>query len=74
MGLADWEAQLRPHYPERMLGVVASAKETPGDLPLEEYAEEHAIPANPGVNPGLTITALAERPMSGIAPASRQGR
>ena len=29
-----------------------------------------AMPANPGVNPSLTITALAEHAMSGIAPAT----
>lgn len=29
-----------------------------------------AVPANPGVNPSLTITALAERAMSAIAPAT----
>jgi len=28
------------------------------------------IPANPGVNPSLTITAIAEHAMSKIAPAS----
>ena len=31
-----------------------------------------AVPANPGVNPSLTITALAERAMSLIAAANRQ--
>lgn len=30
-----------------------------------------AVPANPGVNPSLTITAMAERAMSFIEPASR---
>ena len=30
-----------------------------------------AISSNPGVNPALTITALAERAMSFIPPASR---
>jgi cholesterol oxidase len=28
-----------------------------------------AMPANPGVNPSLTITALAEHAMSGLPPA-----
>jgi cholesterol oxidase len=28
-----------------------------------------AVPANPGVNPSLTITALAERAMSFVPPA-----
>jgi cholesterol oxidase len=31
-----------------------------------------AIPANVGVNPSLTITALAEHAMSHIAPAGEQ--
>lgn len=29
-----------------------------------------AVPANPGVNPSLTITALAERAMSHVPPAA----
>ncbi len=32
-----------------------------------------AMSANPGVNPSLTLTALAERAMSGIPPASEAG-
>ncbi len=28
-----------------------------------------AVPANPGVNPSLTITAMAERAMTFVAPA-----
>jgi cholesterol oxidase len=31
-----------------------------------------AVPANPGVNPSLTITALAERAMSRIPPKDRE--
>ncbi|MEA2297755.1 MAG: cholesterol oxidase [Solirubrobacteraceae bacterium] len=44
-GLADWEAELRPHYEEaeRMLGVVAYPHDTPADLLLKEYAEEHGF-------------------------------
>ena len=33
-----------------------------------------AVPANPGVNPSLTITALAERAMSFVPPAQDNGR
>ena len=29
-----------------------------------------AVPANPGVNPSLTITALAERAMAAVPPAA----
>jgi cholesterol oxidase len=29
-----------------------------------------AMPANPGVNPSLTITALAEHAMTGVPPRS----
>jgi cholesterol oxidase len=32
-----------------------------------------AVPANVGVNPSLTITALAERAMSHIPPAPERG-
>jgi cholesterol oxidase len=40
-GLADWEAELAPHYDEaeRMLGVVTYDRDTPADLLLKEYAE-----------------------------------
>jgi cholesterol oxidase len=40
-GLADWEAELAPHYDEaeRMLGVVTYDQDTPADLLLKEYAE-----------------------------------
>jgi cholesterol oxidase len=40
-GLADWEAELKPHYDEaeRMLGVVSYDDDTPADLLLKEYAE-----------------------------------
>ncbi len=43
--LADWEAELRPHYAEaeRMLGVTAYDRDTPADLLLKEYAEEHGV-------------------------------
>jgi cholesterol oxidase len=39
--LADWEAELKPHYDEaeRMLGVVTYDRDTPADLLLKEYAE-----------------------------------
>jgi cholesterol oxidase len=39
-GLADWEAELAPHYDEaeRMLGVVSYDQDTAGDLLLKEYA------------------------------------
>ena len=41
-GLADWEAELAPHYDEaeRMLGVVTYDQDTPADLLLKEYAEQ----------------------------------
>ena len=41
-GLADWEAELTPHYDEaeRMLGVVTYDQDTPADLLLKEYAEQ----------------------------------
>jgi cholesterol oxidase len=44
-GLADWEAELRPHYDEaeRMLGVVAYDRDTPADLLLRDYAEENGV-------------------------------
>ncbi|MEJ7875219.1 MAG: GMC oxidoreductase, partial [Solirubrobacterales bacterium] len=32
-----------------------------------------AVPANPGVNPSLTITALAERAMDHIPPKASMG-
>jgi cholesterol oxidase len=32
-----------------------------------------AVPANPGVNPSLTITALAEHAMSHVPPGPRAG-
>ncbi len=40
-GLADWEAELAPHYDEaeRMLGVVTYDQETDADRLLKEYAE-----------------------------------
>ncbi|MGK2956546.1 MAG: FAD-dependent oxidoreductase [Solirubrobacterales bacterium] len=40
-GLADWKAELAPHYDEaeRMLGVVTYDQETDADRLLEEYAE-----------------------------------
>lgn len=40
-GLADWEAELAPHYDEaeRMLGVVTYDQDTDADLLLKEYAE-----------------------------------
>jgi cholesterol oxidase len=40
-GLADWQAELAPHYEEaeRMLGVVTYDQDTPADLLLKEYAE-----------------------------------
>jgi cholesterol oxidase len=33
-----------------------------------------AVPANPGVNPSLTITAMAERALSFVPPAGEEGR
>jgi len=33
-----------------------------------------AMPANPGVNPSLTITALAEHAMSAVVPAAAGAR
>lgn len=44
-GMADWEAELAPHYDtaERMLGVVTYEPETPADLLLKEYAEEQGF-------------------------------
>jgi cholesterol oxidase len=43
--LADWEAELAPHYDEaeRMLGVVSYDQDTAGDLLLKEYAEQHGF-------------------------------
>ncbi|MFA9271352.1 MAG: FAD-dependent oxidoreductase [Baekduiaceae bacterium] len=43
--LADWEAELAPHYEtaERMLGVVEYDQDTPADLLLKEYAEEIGV-------------------------------
>jgi len=40
-GLADWEAELKPHYDEaeRMLGVVTYDQDTDADLLLKQYAE-----------------------------------
>ncbi len=40
-GLADWEAELGPHYDEaeRMLGVVTYDRDTDADLLLKEYAD-----------------------------------
>ena len=37
-------------------------------LPADARDLRAAIPANPGVNPSLTITALAERTMSKVPP------
>ena len=44
-GLADWEAELAPHYDEaeRMLGVVSYDQDTAGDLLLKEYARQHGF-------------------------------
>ena len=44
-GLADWEAELAPHYDEaeRMLGVVTYDQDTAGDLLLKEYARQHGF-------------------------------
>ena len=44
-GLADWEAELRPHYDEaeRMLAVVSYDEDTPADLLLKEYAQQHGF-------------------------------
>jgi cholesterol oxidase len=41
-GLADWDAELAPHYDtaERMLGVVKYDEDSAADLLLKEYAEE----------------------------------
>jgi len=44
-GLADWEAELAPHYAEaeRMLGVVSYDQDTAADLLLKEYAQQHGF-------------------------------
>ena len=44
-GLADWEAELRPHYgtAERMLGVTDYEGMTPADELLREYGEELGV-------------------------------
>jgi cholesterol oxidase len=44
-GLADWEADLAPHYDtaERMLGVVAYDQDDPADDLLREYAREIGV-------------------------------
>ena len=44
-GLADWEAELAPHYDtaERMLGVVAYDQDDPADDLLREYAREIGV-------------------------------
>ena len=44
-GLADWEAELRPHYDtaERMLGVTEYEGMTPADELLREYGEEIGV-------------------------------
>lgn len=43
--LADWEAELSPHYDEaeRMLGVTTYDEESEADLLLKEYAEERGF-------------------------------
>lgn len=44
-GMAEWERELAPHYEEaeRMLGVTTYDQDTPADLLLKEYAEEHGF-------------------------------
>jgi cholesterol oxidase len=44
-GLANWEAELQPHYDEaeRMLGVTTYDQDTPADLLLKEYAEQNGF-------------------------------
>jgi cholesterol oxidase len=44
-GLADWEAELAPHYDqaERMLGVVEYDEDTPADLLLKEFGESIGV-------------------------------
>jgi cholesterol oxidase len=44
-GLAEWEAELAPHYDEaeRMLGVTTYDQDTPADLLLKEYAEQNGF-------------------------------
>jgi cholesterol oxidase len=44
-GLADWEQELAPHYEqaEHMLGVTTYDQDTPADLLLKEYAEQHGF-------------------------------
>jgi cholesterol oxidase len=44
-GLADWEAELRPHYEtaERMLGVTTYEGTTPADELLREFGEEIGV-------------------------------
>ncbi|MGO9788808.1 MAG: FAD-dependent oxidoreductase [Solirubrobacteraceae bacterium] len=44
-GLADWEAELAPHYEEaeRMLGVVSYDQDTAADLLLKEYAQQNGF-------------------------------
>jgi cholesterol oxidase len=44
-GLADWHSELAPHYDEaeRMLGVTTYDEDTPADLLLKQYADEHGF-------------------------------
>ena len=44
-GLADWPSELAPAYDEaeRMLGVTTYDQDTPADLLLKRYAEEHGF-------------------------------
>jgi cholesterol oxidase len=44
-GLADWEAELAPHYDEaeRMLGVVEYDEDTPADVLLKEFGESIGV-------------------------------
>jgi cholesterol oxidase len=44
-GLADWEAELAPHYEqaERMLGVVSYDQDSAADLLLKEYAQQNGF-------------------------------
>jgi cholesterol oxidase len=63
--LADWRAELEPHYAtaRRMLGATPNPKETPGDRALKEIANEigrseHYGPTDVGVffgQPGRTV-------------------
>ena len=78
-GLADWKAEMPPHYATavRMLGIISTwpRSAAPGCSPKPRWwnlyvCDGSVIAANLGVNPSLTICALSERAMSHIPPAA----